>query len=55
MRIKLARCKQTYSKRRNRTQQEEDENGECKETRIFCVDRSWGRTAAATHIQLQDE
>ena len=35
MRIKLACCKQTDSRRRNRTQQEEDENGECKETRIF--------------------
>ena len=38
MDIKLARCKQTDSRMRNRTQ-EEDENGSCKETRIVCVDR----------------
>ena len=47
------RSKQTDSRRRNWAQQEEDENGYCKETRIVCVDRYWGRTAAATHTQLQ--
>ena len=39
MHIKLARCKQTDSRRRNPTQQKEDENGLCKETRIVSVDR----------------
>ena len=54
--IKLAHHNQTDSRRRKQTQEEEeDENGGCKGNRIFSVDPSWGRTAAATHTQLQDE
>ena len=51
MHSKLERCKQTDSRWRNQTQQEEDKNGECKETRRRegCVFRFFH---PETHFQI---
>ena len=51
MRIKLAHCKQTDSRRRNRTQQE-DENGSCKETRMRLLQLTLNHKASMLQERL---